>query len=376
MTKKIGLVALTLLPMGLFAQSGPYTISGKLGNLNAPAKIYLTYRTEKKTNIDSSSIQNGTFKFQGQVEEPVRANLVVDYQGIGLRNIQKPDMCEIYLEKGSITISSPDSVAKADIKGSFINTENAKHSKLIAPLVAKQKVVVAEYYSASNEKKNSKEFNEDIEKRYDAIDNEIKEVNKNYILNNPNSFISLEILKNLGGPAPEVEKLEPLFDGLSEQIRKSASGKDFAAVIAKLKQVTVGAQAPDFMQSDTLSKPVKLSDFKGKYVLLDFWASWCGPCRGENPNVVTAYKKFHEKGFEIVQVSLDTKKDAWLNAIHKDGLTWTHVSDLNGWKNDAAVLYGINSIPSNFLLDKNGKIIARNLRDEELHKKLAEIFPL
>ena len=137
----------------------------------------------------------------------------------------------------------------------------------------------------------------------------------------------------------------------------------------------IGAVAPEIALADTSGKIVKRSSLKGQYVLVDFWASWCRPCRGESPNLVKAYKKYHKKGFTIYSVSLDKDKASWLKAINKDHLqSWTHVSDLKGWKSQGAADYGIRSIPANFLLDKNGKIIAKNLRGQALDKKLSEIF--
>ncbi|HHM20572.1 MAG TPA: TlpA family protein disulfide reductase [Bacteroidetes bacterium] len=135
-----------------------------------------------------------------------------------------------------------------------------------------------------------------------------------------------------------------------------------------------GSLAPDFTMNTPDGQPLKLSDLRGKILLLDFWASWCGPCRRENPNVVAAYKKYHDKGFDVLGVSLDRDKNRWLQAIERDGLIWNHVSDLKGWKNEAAKLYGVSSIPATVLLDREGKIIARNLRGPQLEAKLKEIF--
>lgn len=147
-----------------------------------------------------------------------------------------------------------------------------------------------------------------------------------------------------------------------------------AAEVKKLAAFSVGGEAPDFTMNDEEGNPKKLSDLRGQIVLVDFWASWCGPCRKENPNVVKMYEKYKDKGFEILSVSLDKDKARWLNAIEKDRLTWKHVSDLQGWKNAAAQLYGVRSIPETVLLDSEGKIIARKLRGPMLEAKLAEIF--
>lgn len=169
----------------------------------------------------------------------------------------------------------------------------------------------------------------------------------------------------------EINRLSKEYPWLVEAKQKKT---DMERAEAIEKKTAIGVAAMDFTQNNTAGKAVKLSDYRGKYVLLDFWASWCGPCRAENPNVLDNYEKYHSKGLEILAVSLDDKKDAWLKAIKDDGLEWAHVSDLKGWKNVVAKAYNINAVPSNFLIDKDGKIVAKDLRGEELSQKLAEIF--
>ncbi len=155
---------------------------------------------------------------------------------------------------------------------------------------------------------------------------------------------------------------------------KSAAMQRFATQVANAKAFLPGGEAPDFTQNDPTGKAVSLSDFRGKVLLVDFWASWCGPCRKENPHVVELYHKYKDKGFEVLGVSLDKDMNRWVQAIDKDGLEWSHVSDLKGWKNEVAQLYSVSSVPHTILLDEKGRIIARKLRSQQLEAKLKEIF--
>jgi peroxiredoxin len=374
--KHIKLFILALLPLSIFAQSESFTVKGTVGKLNSPSKVYLSYRQNKTVITDSASIKNGMFELKGQVSNPVKAKLVLDHAGKGLQSLRTPDFVELYLEKGVISLTSKDSVYNAVVVGSVVNDDNRKLTEKLATAKNKMKVMMAEYYAAPDEKKKSKEFQDETEKRYNAITKEIQEIESAFIRDNPNSYVSLDIIKNTGGSIPNVEVLDSLFKSLTETIRNSSAGKELSERIDKLKLVAVGAIAPDFTQMTPENQPVKLSDFKGKYVLIDFWASWCGPCRAENPNVVKVYNQYKDNGFTVLGISLDNEKgrDAWLKAINKDQLTWTQVSDLKGWYNEVAALYSVKAVPQNFLIDPNGKIIAKNLRGEELAAKLKEII--
>nr|WP_262898808.1 TlpA disulfide reductase family protein [Dawidia soli] len=171
-----------------------------------------------------------------------------------------------------------------------------------------------------------------------------------------------------------LDEAQAIFDKLDAPLKKTAKAKEITDRIANLRATQVGNGYIDFVMNDVNGKPVKLSSYKGKYVLLEFWASWCGPCRAENPNLREQYKKYSAKGFNILGVSLDSKAEPWKKAIEKDELPWVHVSDLKGWQNQAAVQYGVRAVPANFLIGPDGKIIARDLRAETLNAKLEEIF--
>ena len=198
----------------------------------------------------------------------------------------------------------------------------------------------------------------------------------NYLTNNPKSPIATYVLWYYFSRKMDLEKAEPLFEGLDSKIKLGEYGVSFKIAMDAIKNTELGSIAKDFTQNDTLGIPVSLSSFKGKYVLVDFWGSWCVPCRAENPNVVKAFHDFKDKGFTVLGVSLEQpgKFDAWMKAIHKDELTWTHVSDFKFWNNEAAKLYGVKSVPANFLIDPTGKIVAKDIRGEELHKTLGKFL--
>jgi len=190
----------------------------------------------------------------------------------------------------------------------------------------------------------------------------------------PGSVETLKTIQRVGGYDPDYKELRTLFNGLDKSVRKSKEGKQFNYYLKRLENSSIGKKAPAITQLTPEGEPFSLSDLRGKYVLIEFWASWCPDCRRENPKLVKTYAEFKDKNFEILGVSFDRKLEDWVAAIEKEKLTWKHISDLQSWQNAAGTLYGVRAIPQNILVDPEGIIVARNIHDEELNTKLRELL--
>ena len=371
------LAGLALPAMGMAQQA--YTVKGDLTGAAPGAKAYLDRRVNGEAFLDSAVIKNGHFEFTGTVKSPYLVMLAVDHNGAGLSNHgMDMDRHLFYLEKGTITITGKDNISDAVITGAPVNKEFDRYKLFISAYDTAMAGINKEYGASTEAQRNDTVFMNGLNARFHEAIGAKKKLQRQFIQENPGSFFSIVALKELAVMnSMNLAEITPLFSGLSADLRKSPAGEEFSNAMETERRLGIGAEAPDFTQNDINDRPVKLSDFRGKYVLLDFWASWCGPCRAENPNVVAAYKKFHDKNFEVLSVSLDQpgKKAAWLAAIEKDGLqNFTHVSDLKYWDNAVARQYGVRGVPTNYLIAPDGRIVGKNLRGDQLDKKLTELI--
>lgn len=324
--KKLFLFILIAASLASLGQNQTFTINGNI-NVNSGIIYLKSFRNKMFFPQDSAKIINGHFKFTGKVKRPY-------LYGLTIKRKEAFSPYYIFLENNSIQVE----IDTANHRSAKINGSSA--NDLFVSFQSKRRG-----------------FNLD-----------------SFIVANPSSAVSAYILYREYATRLTANQLESKLALFSPSLNDLSYIKELKEIVAIKKKVEIGTLAIDFSGKTPQRKTIKLSDYKGKYVLLDFWASWCGPCRRENPNLVKTYNRFKDNGFDILGVSLDHSKEGWINAIEKDKLTWDHISDLKFWDSAPAKIYGIRNIPSNVLIDPSGKIIARNLRGEELNKKLEEIL--
>ena len=377
MKLRLSLLAL-LLPLMAAAQTNKFTLTGHIGNLNKPAKVYLDYMDNGTNREDSCVLVNGKFSFTAPASGIITSRISLDHTGEGKpHSIYAPnsDVIYIYFSKENVVFNSADSLINAKVTGSKVYDEFQAYNKQIGgTIMALTKAVNDDFGKLTPEQQKDTTYVKAVDARFRRNIAAREEKQFQFAKNNPNSYFALVALSESAGTKVNVKKVEPVYKALRADLRSTDMGKELEQRILAAGTTAVGMQAPEFTQKDVSGKPVSLSSLKGKYVLVEFWASWCVPCRAGNPNLVKQYELYKDKGFEIISVSLDNVKDRWVEAIQKDGLPWIQVSDLKGWNNEVGRLYGVRAVPQSFLLDKDGKVIGNTLRDESLNSKLAEIF--
>lgn len=340
-----------------------YTIDGTITGADS-GWVLLKKREEGKViTADSVQIKEGKFAFTGKIEMPEVYYLKVEnYEGA----------FPFFIENAALSMKVyADSIEKSLVTGSASQDVFVGYRKDEAVYNNKMKALYGDYMKATEAHDSTSV--KVVEAAYDSVQKAQSIFTKEFILKNGKSVVAAYLAMS-NAYAFTLEDLKAINKAMDPSIAKSDYVKKLAERETLLTKVEPGQFAPDISLNDTTGNPISLSSLKGKVVLVDFWASWCGPCRAENPNVVAAYQRFSSKGFTVFGVSLDSNRDKWAQAIKKDGLAWTHVSDLIGWDNAAAKQYGVMSIPANFLLDKEGKIIGSSLRGEDLVKKLEEVL--
>lgn len=360
--KKLFLI-LILCPVIVWGQAGnkTFTITGKVSGFPEGTEVKL-YPNGEYTELAKGKIVKGAFTLKGSVREPLLCFLIFGDNA----------STEVYVENSKISVTNDKTKP-----GKYVITGSASHKDFKA--FTDEMLPLVSYLSSIANTINSMVPGQDrdaLMNTYTATQQNIQKQIDKFVSTKPRSVVAPFVLQITAQFYDDVMLLEKRFLALDPGVRKTNAGKQLEQYIAVNKIGAVGTQSIDFVQPDTTGTPVALSSFRGKYVLVDFWASWCGPCRNENPTVVENYHKFRDKNFTVLGVSLDKpgQKEKWLQAIKEDSLTWSHVSDLLFWENAAAKLYHVTGIPQNFLIDPEGKIIAKNLRGPALQAKLCEVL--
>ncbi|MDR1344918.1 MAG: AhpC/TSA family protein [Tannerellaceae bacterium] len=308
-----------------------YTISGEI-NVESGVIYLQDFHNKMFAIVDSAVIENGKFTFTGSLARP-------DLFGLTLEREETFSPYFIFLENSPVKVKiDTQNTQSAEITGSSVNDLYVSYQQAVRAAGDGFKI-------------------------------------DTFIASHPSSIVSAYVLYRDFSYRLSKEEIDANLSLLDTSLLDTQYVKVLNELSALLENIAIGKHAPDFALPDTEGNTVSLSDRLGKgYVLLDFWASWCGPCRRENPNIVKTYNEYKDKGFDVFSVSLDKTKDAWIKGIADDNLTWTHVSDVLFWDSAPAKLYGVRAIPANFLIDKDGIIVAKNLRGEDLGKTLAELL--
>ncbi len=342
-----------------------FTINVEIKGVEDNTPIYLQLiKNEDLHKIDSANLISSKVSFTGSFETPEMVFITIG---------ETRKMVNLFAENAVISVVvDVENLDKAQVSGSKSHDDMMVFKKYMEP-IDKQSSEINEEYRNAVAKSDNDAVNA-LRARFETMRLEQIAMFKKFISDHSKSFLSPFIIRRYLGTELEYKELDEMLSQLSPSVHSSKDYQELKKQAESLKSTAIGMPAADFALNDSTGNPIAISSFKGKILLIDFWASWCGPCRRENPNVVRIYNDYKDKGFEIIGVSFDESKSKWIDAIHQDQLTWPHISDLKGWQSYAAKLYSIQAIPATILLDREGIIIAKNLRGEALREKLEEIY--
>ena len=360
------------------AGKNEYIVSGTIKGVDNGKTVILEKQDElgQLVPVDTVKVQDGKFTFKGASTEPEMHLIQVEaLQG----------KVAFILENGDIDITvNKDSINLSKISGTYNNEELSSFKEAGMKIQKKMMKFQQDNMAKMNEaqQKNDTVVVNSLRKEYDTFQKEYNTQSETYLASHPKAFISALIIDGMFGQmVPDIAKIRKFYMGLDQSVKDTKPGKSLkakldklAAPVANATSTEIGSIAPDFKGPNQEGKIISLKESLGKVTIIDFWASWCGPCRTENPNVVALYNELHSKGLNIIGVSLDKDDNKWKEAIVKDKLTWNHISNLKFWQDPIAIAYDVKAIPATFILDSTGKIVAKDLRGDALKAKVLELL--
>lgn len=345
-----------LSPLAMQAQKG-FEMKGNIAGLEDKSVVFLIDANNPTDTISKTIANKTTFTLKGNIESP-------QLYYLGFAGQQKKTA--MFLDNSKMTVTgSINDIKTLKVTGSRSQKDFEEFQSTFNP-----------YFDKLNQSNQASQagMNDSLQSEIQKNIAVIMQKTDDFIAQKPSSPVSPFLILVTAQFSQDLSVLENRYNKLGDEAKGSFFGKYLNQQITIAKAGAIGSKAPEFTQNDVEGRPVSLSSFKGKYVLIDFWASWCGPCRMENPNVLAAFNRFKSKNFTVLGISLDKDKDAWVKAINADGLTWTQLSDLKAWQNEVAAMYKVQTIPQNFLVDPSGNIVAKNLRGSDLESKLCELL--